>query len=451
MTASLRRTLPLSRRAVLRGAGVTMGLPLLSAMGRAETPAAPRRLLFAYVPNGVHVEAWRRLPGAEAPAPAEGLAPVPRTLDGLGSMSSEVTLLRELTCDKARSNGDGAGDHARASGAWLTCAQPLKAEGAVRAGISVDQVAAQHLSGATPFRGLAVGGEAPRTSGECDSGYSCAYSSHLSWVDEQRPLAKDTDPVRLFDRLFRGGADAATAADRSARARRRRSVLDLVRADAADLRRTLGSEDRSSLDRYLDSVRELERRVALVQQERVDSVPNSARPEGVPGDHFQHLRLLADLVVLALATDRTRVVTFQLANEGSNRSFPELEVREGHHTLSHHGEDPAKLDQIARIDRAYLGVFVHLLEGLRDIEEGEGTLLDHCAALYGSGIADGNRHDHDDLPLLLAGRLGGVLHPGRTLEFAPETPLANLHLSLLHGIGLPVGSFADATGTLDTL
>ena len=446
MTPSLRRTPPLSRRAVLRGTGATLGLPFLGAMARAgSTPTPPRRLLFVYVPNGVHVEAWRR------PAGVPDAAGIARTLDGLGELATEVTHLRGLTCDKARSNGDGAGDHARASGAWLTCAQPLKAEGAVQAGVSVDQVAAQHASGATPFRGLAVGGEPPRTAGQCDSGYSCAYSSHLSWVDAQRPLAKETDPVRLFDRLFRGGADLATAADRSRRAHRRRSVLDLVRADAADLRRTLGTEDRAGLDRYLDSVRELERRVALVQQERVEAVPDSARPADVPSDHFAHLRLLADLVALALATDRTRVVTLQLANEGSNRSFPELGVTEGHHTLSHHGDDPLKLEAIARIDRAYLGVFKHLLERLGSAGEGEGSLLDHCAALYGSGIADGNRHDHDDLPLLLAGRMGGVLHPGRTLEFPAETPLANLHLTLLHGMGLPVGSFADASGTLDTL
>ena len=438
MTPSLRRTPPLSRRAVLRGTGATLGLPFLGAMERGQHAHAPRRLLFVYVPNGGHVEARRR------PVGLPDAAGIPRTLDELGELASEVTHLRGLTCDKARSNGDGK--HTRGPLARGSPAPSLKAEGAVQAGVSVDQVAAQYASGATPFRGLAAGeprglpaSATPATPAPTPATRR-ARTRSVSEGDRSGPALRPPLPAAAF----------ATAADRVG-ARRRRSVLDLVRADAADLRRTLGAEDRAGLDRYLDSVRELERRVALVQQERVEAVPDSARPADVPSDHFAHLRLLADLVALALATDRTRVVTLQLANEGSNRSFPELGVSEGHHTLSHHGDDPLKLEPIARIDRAYLGVFKHLLERLGSAGEGEGSLLDHCAALYGSGIADGNRHDHDDLPLLLAGRMGGVLHPGRTLELPAETPLANLHLTLLHGMGLPVGSFADASGTLDTL
>ena len=445
---------PLHRRAVLRGAGAAIALPFLEAMtptrvhgasGSAGAPTPPLRLVWMYVPNGVNLAQWRQ------PAVEHDALRAVNTLEPLAPFAGEVSMLSGLDCRTARANGDGPGDHARAAGSWLTCVQPLKADGAVRVGRSADQVAAEQLAGDSLFGSIALGGEDPRTGGQCDSGYSCAYSSHISWRDATQPLSKQSDPGRVFDLLFRGGSHAGGPEVRRERARKRRSILDFVGGEAARLRGTLAGQDRETLERYLESLRELERRLQRFEEEYLEAVPDGARPRTNPGDLFERLRLMADLIALAFTTDRTRVATLLCANEGSNRSFPALDVNEGHHPISHHGDEPHKLEQIARIDRAYVEVLAYLLDRLAVADPTGSSLLDRSAVVYGSCIADGNKHRHDDLPTLLAGRLGGSLRPGRHVRFEPGTPLANLHLSLQQRVGCRVESFADSTGPLTNL
>lgn len=443
---------PLLRRTLLRGAGVSLALPFLEAMTgslcfgaeRRAAAAAPLRLVFLYVPNGVNVDAWRPLPAA-----GEELA-LSQTLAPLSPIKEEVSVLARLICDKARSNGDGPGDHARASGAFLTCTQPKKGEGLVKVGVSVDQIAARQLGRETPFASLALGGEEPRRSGQCDSGYSCAYSSHLSWDREDRPVAKETDPQRLFDQLFRGGLDPARASESAEQALHKAKILDQVRGDARALARTLAPEDRQSLERYLEDIAVLERRLSMRASQRVEEVPDSARPLEAPESFEERLDLLFELLVLALATDQTRVATFLLANEGSNQSFPSLAIASGHHSLSHHGGDPENLRQIALIDKFYVERAARFLLALFERKEGERSLLDQSAVVYGSAIADGNAHAHHNLPLFLAGRLGGALHPGRHITVAEKgLPLANLFERLLREVGAPQELFGDSTGVLE--
>ena len=444
---------PLSRRTVLRGLGTALALPLLEAMApasrtRGPVPAhlvpahlVPTRLVYVYAPNGVHVPDWR--PAAEGP-----LADLPWILAPLQPHVAEISVLSGLTHDKGRANGDGPGDHARAAATFLTGVQPLKTDGQVRLGISADQVAARAVGGLTRFRSLQLGGEGARTSGQCDSGYACAYSHHISWQSETVPAGKEVDPRLVFERLFRGGADALTQRALRQRAERRQSVLDFVQDDARRLAARLGAADRAKLEEFQNGLRELELRLQRALPERVESVPDDARPAAVPADFAEHARLLADVLVLALRTDRTRVATWMLANEGSNRSYRNLGLSEGHHSLSHHQGDAAKQAAIRAINRHHVELFAHLLAGLKRVREGDASLLDACLVVYGSGLADGNRHDHHDLPLLLCGRGNGQLHPGRHLRFPAETPMCDLHLALLERVGAPTAALGDSRAPL---
>lgn len=434
---------PLSRRTVLRGVGTALALPLLEAMApvRAGRAAGPTRLVYVYVPNGVHVPDWRL-------AQEGALGDLPWILAPLESQRSEISVLSGLTHDKGRHNGDGPGDHARAGATFLTGVQPLKTDGQVRLGISADQVAARAVGDETRFRSLQLGGESGRSSGQCDSGYACAYSNNISWQSATVPAGKEVDPRLVFDRLFRGGADALTHAALRQRAERRQSVLDFVRDDAQRLAARLGNADRAKLDEFQTGLRELELRIQSALPERVESVPDDARPAGVPTDFAEHARLLADVLVLALETDRTRVATWMLANEGSNRSYRNLGLSEGHHSLSHHKGDPQKYAAIRAINRHHVELFEHLLAGLARVREGDQSLLDACMVVYGSGLADGNRHSHHDLPILLCGRGNGQLSPGRHLRFPAETPMCDLHLALLERMGAPTDALGDSRAPL---
>ena len=436
---------PIHRRVFLRGAGTALALPFLESLARAANgangAASPRRLVFVYVPNGIHMPAWTP---AEEGALREALPP---TLAPLTELRSELSVLSGLAQDKARANGDGPGDHARAAAVFLTGVQPLKTEGRVRLGVSADQLAAERVGAATPFRSLVLGAERGRASGQCDSGYACAYSNNISWHGPTLPAQKEVDPRRAFDRLFRGGRDAQSAAAEAERRARRKSVLDFVRDDAARLEREVARADRQRLDEYFQGLRELERRLeASASRENVD-VPDEARP-GVRDSYEEHLHQLCDVLHLALATDSTRVATLMFANEGSNRSYQSLGIAGGHHTLSHHGKDPEKQRKIAAINLFHVEVLARLLAKLRASDEGEGTLLGATMLVYGSGIADGNRHAHHDLPILLCGRGGGTLAPGRHVRWPKDTPLNNLHLALLERMGVPAESLGDSTGTL---
>lgn len=438
----------LSRRHALRAAGVCVLLPWMESLARAASIAGPKdaapptRFLFVATPNGAQMDLW-------TPAEVGRLAALPPTLQPLEPFRDQLLVLSGLTHDKARANGDGPGDHARSAAAFLTASQPLKTAGAdLRAGVSIDQVLADRLGARTRLRSLELGTDSGRAGGQCDSGYACAYSSNISWRSANTPCAKEIDPRLVFERLFSDGPRGESDAARAERLRRRRSLLDSVRDDAKALTTRLSTADRRRMDEYLGGIRELERRIELAERQRTLAPADAVEPSGIPGTFAEHVRVLGELIALAFATDSTRVASLMMGNEGSNRSYADIGVPEGHHEISHHGDDPAKRAKVAAIDRHHVELFAQVIERLAAHREGEGTLLDQTIALYGSGISDGNRHNHEDLPILLAGR-GAGLASGSHLRFARETPCANLFVTLRELAGGPRASFGDSTGALD--
>lgn len=442
----------LSRRTVLRGLGVSVALPWLEAMfpsslfAAAGPVKAPRRMAFLYVPNGIHMQDWK-------PTQEGTNFELPATLKPLEPFKDQLLVLTGLTCDKARPNGDGPGDHARAMSAFLTGCQPRKTAGAnIKAGISADQVAALKVGKATKFASLEIGCEGGRQAGNCDSGYSCAYSSTISWRGEASPVAKETNPRQVFQRLF-SVQDKSTDQQALKQALYRRSLLDYVADDARSLKNLLGTNDQRKLDEYLSGVREIEQRLARVEKDNdFQGLPEGVRPPtGVPRSMQEHLRLLADMMVLAFQADLTRICTFVFANEGSNRPYREIDISEGHHDLSHHGRKPEKMAKIQKINHFHIQQLAYLLGRLQAIREGEGTLLDSCMLAYGSGNSDGNRHNHDDLPILLLGKGGGTLKTGRHVVYPRNTPLNNLWLSMLDRMDVSIDRLGDSTGRLKGL
>ncbi|MHC4894918.1 MAG: DUF1552 domain-containing protein [Planctomycetota bacterium] len=433
----------LDRRTLLRGLGACVALPWLGAMapsaraalGTVAPPLAVRRTVFVYVPNGFQREQWK---------PARGkLRELPATLSPLDAWKRRIAVVGGLTQHHARANGDGPGDHARAAAAWLTGVQPLKAQGQMRLAQSADQVIADHLERATPFRSLQVGCEGPRLAGECDSGYACAYQSHLSWRSESTPATKETSPSRLFDRLFRGGDRTQSQAQRE----RRQSVLDFVRADTKRLERRLDGPDRDRLDAYLTGIRELEARVDNAVG-LVDRVGDDRRPERPPAGLSEHAQQLYALLALALEVDATRVMTFLVTNEGSNHAYRDLGILEGHHGISHHKGEVSKRIELQRIEQHHTELFAGFVDRLASTRDGADDLLDSTAVVYGSGIGDGNRHDHHDLPIVVAGDMRGILRPGQHTVCPPETPMNDLHLALIRRVGREAESFGDSRGAL---
>ena len=445
----VRTTSWISRRTALRGAGAVVSLPWLEAMGprmawaeggTAET-AAPNRMAFLYVPNGINMTDWTpQQEGAEFQ--------LPEILKPLEPLQSKLQVLSGLTADKARAHGDGGGDHARALSAFLTGSQALKTDGTnIRLGVSVDQAAAARIGDRTRLSSLEIGCEHGAMAGNCDSGYSCVYSSTMAWRSATQPLPKEVNPKLVIDRMF--GADQSP--DRARRDARRRSILDYVREDSKHLSLQLTPGDNRKLDEYFTAIREIELRIERVEKLPPVKTPDYPVPAGVPAEYETHIRLMCDLVALAFQSDVTRVVTFVLANEGSNRPYPFIEVPEGHHDLSHHGNDTGKKEKIRKINLFHIRQLSWLLEKLNSIQEGTGTLLDHCMVAYGSGIHDGNAHNHEDLPLLLAGGGCGTLTPGRHVKFASETPLSNLWLSMLARMEVSWDQIGDSTGPLSGL
>jgi hypothetical protein len=441
----VKKHLLVSRRAVLRGLGAAVALPLLEAMEPlrafgAPATKAPLRMAFVYVPNGKNMAAW-------TPKNLGDDFDLPATLEPLTPFKNDVMVLSGLTLDKARPHGDGGGDHARAMSAFLTGSQPRKTHGEdIRVGVSADQVAAQKTGRATRFPSLEIGCDLGKNAGNCDSGYSCAYSANLSWRTESTPMSKEIDPKLLFERLFLNGKGP------DGQARRRQSVLDLVAEDARDLKVKLGATDQRKLDEYLSGVRELEHRLAKSMEPAPEvGQGKMQRPTGVPKDFAEHIKIMADLLTLAFQADLTRVCTFVFANEGSNRSYRFIDVPEGHHDLSHHENKKEKLDKIQKINQFHVSHFAYLLGKLKGIKEGSGTMLDNCMIVYGSGNSDGNRHNHDELPILLAGKAGGAFKSGRHVRYKRETPLMNLYLSMLDQVGAGVPTLGDSTGRLPDL
>ncbi len=440
----------ISRRTALRGLGASIALPWLDIMnpraGRAlastvlDTTAPPVRLAFVFMPNGVNYKAWE--PAGEGADFA--LSP---TLEALGPVRQHLNIFTGLTLQKARANGDGPGDHARSSASFLTGRQARKTAGNdIHNGVSVDQVAAAEIGRKTRLPSIELGCEHGPAAGSCDSGYSCAYTSNISWRDDTTPMAKLIDPAAAFERLF---GDATQAAAQQERLSRRQSILDFVLEDSRALAGKLGTSDQRKLDQFQTAVREIEMRI---EQARKDSTPRKLpdvpAPAGIPDKISEHMDLMYDMLLLAFQTDTTRVSTLMLAVDGSNRSFPEIGIKEGHHHLSHHQNDQDMIDKIQKIDRFHVERFGRFVQKLADTREGEGTLLDNSLILLGGGISDGNSHNHENLPILVAGRGGGTVQSGRIVRSPKETPLCNLYLSMLDKAGCPQESFADSTGPL---
>lgn len=442
----------LSRRTVLRGLGTSVALPLLQAMAptrllSAATPRGgpPLRMAFLYVPNGMHMPDW-------TPKEDGKKFDLPPTLARLADHRESFNVLTGLTLDGARAHGDGGGDHARSVAAFLTGSHPRKTNGAdIQNGISVDQATAQFVGDATRFASLELGLEASAQAGNCDSGYSCAYASNMSWRGPTNPMAKEINPALVFDRLFAGQVVKETRTAQSTREKYRKSVLDFVLDDAQQLHKKLPAVDQRKLDEYLYSVRDVEKRLNGTERLRMteEGVPDYPRPSGVPRELAKHAELMMDMLMLAMQTDSTRILSFMMTNAGSNRSYPEIGVSQGHHESSHHGKSADKQENIAKINRFQIDRFEYLLKRLRGISEGQGTLLDHCMIVYGSGISDGDRHNHDDLPILLAGGAGGRIKTGRHIRYKNGTPLCNLYLWMMHQMGAKADAFGDSTGTLN--
>jgi hypothetical protein len=445
----MKKHLLISRRTALKGLGATVALPLLEAMLPepvlgAAAAKPPLRMAFFYVPNGMHMQDWTpKTEGADFE--------MPKTLEPLKPFQQELLVLSGLTLDKARANGDGPGDHARAMAAFLTGRQPRKTHGAdIRAGVSVDQVAAQKVGRLTRFASLELGCEGGRNAGNCDSGYSCAYSANLSWRGESTPMAKEINPRLVFERLFAVEGKSTDPAQ-ARRDQAKKSILDFVAEDARSLKAKLGATDQRKLDEYLGGVREIEQRIARARPEVDTKKAGMPAPAGIPKEYADHLKLMCDLLVLAFQGDLTRISTFVFANDGSNRSYRFMDVPEGHHDLSHHGRNADKQAKIQKINQFHISQVAYLLGKLKAIKEGGGTLLDNCMLVYGSGIGDGNRHNHDNLPILLMGKGGGTLKPGRHVRYPKETPLTNLYVSMLERMGSPVDALGDSTGRLTAL
>lgn len=436
----------ISRRTLLRGVGVSLALPYLDAMSWATSPAAaPTRMAFLFVPNGINMASW-------TPA-TSGALELTQTLQPLAGVKDSVNVLTGLAQMNAFAGADGPGDHARSCAAWLTGVHPRKTAGAdISVGISADQVAAQHIGDRTEFKSLELGCENGALAGDCDSGYSCAYSSSVSWRGAATPNAKEVNPRAVFERLFGSLDNVEAAASRAKRAATKQSILDFVLEDASSLRKQLGGRDQLKLDEYLESVRDIEKRLQVTESRQSQSnVTAAMAPKGAPQDRGDHIRLLGDMMVLAFQADLTRICTFMLANEGSNRPYREIEITDGHHDISHHGGDPAKLDKKQKIDTFHTRQLAYVLEKMQSIKEPGGTMLDNTLLLYGGGISDGNRHNHDDLPLLLAGKGGGKLKTGRHMVFPSQTPMNNLLLSMLDFVGVDVEKLGDSTGKLQGL
>ena len=458
---SSNRKQTLSRRTMLRGVGAAVALPWLEAMSsptplissvasaavRRGSVGAPVRMGFLYVPNGMHMADWKPR------GPSETKFDLPKILEPLKAFRKEMNVITGLALKGADPNGDGGGDHARSVAAFLTGAHPHKTHGSeIRNGISVDQVAAQRIGHLTRLKSLELGTEDSAAGGDCDTGYSCLYTSNISWRTPTSPLGKEVDPATVFERMF-GANQGGGAKAMAAREKRRKSVLDFVISDAKKLSGDLGINDRRKFDEYLYAVRDIERRIQSSDKlgKREEGVPDYPRPVGVPENYGEHVRLLLDMMALAFQTDSTRVSSFMFANAASNRSYRNLSISGGHHNISHHGNAYDKQQQISRINQYHASLAAHLIERLAKIREGSGTLLDNCMIVYGSGISDGNRHSHDDLPIALFGGGGGSIETGRHIRVRSGTPLTNLYCSMLDRVGAPVESFSDSNGVIREL
>ncbi len=433
----------LARRTFLRGMGATLALPLLDAMipaatALAKTPANPvRRLGFVFMPMGCDITRWT--PSGEK---LDELSPI---LGSLAPVREHVTVITNLELQNAY-----PGSHATSNSAFLSAARAKLTESTdYYLGTTVDQIAAQRIGQGTQLPSLELAMDLLQVVGQCDNGYACVYQNNLSWSSPTTPLPAEAHPRIVFESLF---GEGGSIAERRSALRKKASLLDAFNDDIARLQRALGPGDRAKVSDYLETVREVERRIQKAEADTADNpLPDLDRPVGVPATYADHARLMFDLQVLALQGDVTRVITFQLARETSNRTYPEIGVSDPHHPLSHHGNDPAKIERMSKINAFHVSLFAEYLAKLKATPEGNGTLLDHSLILYGSGIGNPNVHDHTNLPILVAGGAAVGMKGGRHIKYAKPTPLANLHLTLLDKVGVHLDSFADSDGKVDDL
>ncbi|MDG2223411.1 MAG: DUF1552 domain-containing protein [Rubripirellula sp.] len=435
------------RRTMLRGTAVAMGLPLLEMMrptvrqlSAMEPTKPPVRMACIFFPNGAIMPDWN-------PTVEGDQWQLSKTLAPLQPFKSKLNVIRNLAHDNGRAHADGAGDHARCAATFLTAARPVKTSGNIQLGVSIDQVAASQLVGQTPLPSIELGLEPSRNAGSCDSGYSCAYSSNISWRNETQPIPKEITPRMAFERMF----TRQDSAERRQRNLVRQSILDVVQHDAQKLMQQVGQTDKRKLDEYFSSIREIELRIQRAEDEDQKALPNIDVPFGRIEAFREHARLMYDMIAIGFQTDTTRVATFMLDNAGGNRRYTEIGVKDAHHGMSHHRNRPDPVAKLQKIDHYLVEQFAYFLEKLDSISDGEGTLLDQSIVLYGSGISDGNRHNHGDLPIVLAGGGGGQVTTGRYIQPKQERPMGNLFLSMLDIMGTAVESIGDSSGRLDEL
>jgi hypothetical protein len=443
-----------TRRKFLRGFGTLIALPALEvfapAISRAASPGGaagkpPVRMAFIYSPNGKNMTHWT--PTGDGPG-----YQFSRALKPLAAFKGDMQVISGLKHDKAKPNGDGGGDHARANATFLTGCQARKTSGAdIKIGISVDQIAAEQVGRSTRLPSLELSCDEVRKAGNCDSGYSCSYQFNLAWKSENTPMSPERDPKLAFDRLFSDYSANEAAAAKARREFYDKSVLDFVMEDAKTLQKHLGYTDKQKLEEYLASIRDIERRMTNADKFAKVAKPSYKRPDGIPQDYQEHIRLMYDLMWLAFQTDTTRIATFLLAHDGSGRSFPQLGVPDNHHGISHHQGNPERLEKLAKIDEFYSEQLAYFLGKLKSVKEGSGTLLDNCMIVFGGGISDPDRHDHENLPVILAGGGGGALKKGRHLMLREATPMTNMYLRMLEIMGVQSQHIGDSTGKLELI
>jgi hypothetical protein len=433
------------RRTFLRGVGAAaVGLPFLDAMSPAfAAPAkAPVRLAFLYVPNGIDMKNFN--------IEQEGAftAPFPRVMKPLEPFRDDILQIGNLTHNSGRALLDGAGDHGRCAGSYLTGIQVKKTTVDIKASISCDQIIANKIGNETRFASLELGMDDSRQAGDCDSGYSCAYTNNLAWRSETQPLPPILDPRALFERLFGTGV-VLSPEDAQRQAMYRRSILDFIIGDTKKLQSSLGPTDRRKLDEYLSSIREVERQLEKAEKENAQIDPGMDKPYGVPPDFGEHFKLMSDMLLIAFQADQTRVATFMMTREGTSRAYREIGIADGHHPCTHHQGKPDLMEKVTQINEYHTKHLAGFLARMKAATEGDSNLLDNSMIVYGAGLSDGNRHLHEDLPTLLIGRGGGYFKPGRRIIYRKETPMCNFHLTLMDRMGVPTENFGDASGPLD--
>ena len=443
----------LPRRTFLRGLGTAVALPLLDGMVPALTAvrltaARPvRRLGIVYVPNGIFMDQW-------TPTADGRMFELPATMEPFAPYREQMVVVSGLSNKLGDAwPGEGAGDHARAAGAYLTGVHPKKTEGAdIRAGVSMDQIAARVLGTETQLASLELSLESREAVGSCDPGYSCAYANTLSWSTPTTPLPMENNPRVVFERLF-GGNESTDPEAWRARREEDRSILDAVGDKIARLQRDLGRRDQRKLEEYLEAIRDAERRIQMAEAQSERELPVVEQPAGVPSTFEAHAKVMFDLQVLAYQADLTRVITFMVGHETSQRAYPEIGVPDAHHPLSHHGGNTEKIEKLIKVNQYHARMFAYYLDKLRATQDGDGSLLDQATIIYGSGMSDGNGHNHHNLPTLLVGGSAGSLTGGRHVRYPVEaqTPVTNLFLNVLDKVGVPIETFGDSTGRLEPL